>query len=127
MGLDSSIGCVVGLRPETHGADYLGFTAYRGQDVLGFLNDGYEVLGVMDDDGDGWLTGDELQGLALWRDANGNAVSEPGEVKQVAAHGVVALSCGSIPHPSGIPFSPEGVVFSNGRREASYDWVVRCH
>lgn len=57
-----------------------------------FWSTGYEVLASLDDNGDGWLMEEELSGLALWRDANGNAVSEPGEVRPIQEHGITALS-----------------------------------
>ncbi len=41
-----------------------------------FWNNGYAPLAALDDDRDGILTGKELAGLALWRDANGNGVAE---------------------------------------------------
>jgi tetratricopeptide (TPR) repeat protein len=90
-----------------------------------FWDTGYEVLASLDDNGDGWLQGEELTGLALWRDANGNAVSEPGEVRPIQEHGIKALCCVGAAHPSGIEFSPQGVVFADGRLEASYDWILR--
>jgi tetratricopeptide (TPR) repeat protein len=90
-----------------------------------FWPSGYAALASLDDSGDGWLKGGELNGLALWQDLNGNAVSEPGEVQPVQDHGITALGCRGVPHPSGIEFSPDGVVFEDGRREASYDWILR--
>jgi hypothetical protein len=45
-----------------------------------FWNDGYQAMAALDDNHDGWLTGCELAGLALWFDVNQNGVSDPGEV-----------------------------------------------
>jgi hypothetical protein len=89
-----------------------------------FWSDGYAALASLDDNGDGWLEGDELAGLALWRDGNGNAVSEPGEVRSIQEHGIIALCCTAVRHSTGILFSPSGVLFSDGRFEASYDWIL---
>ena len=57
-------------------------------------------------------------------DANGNGVSEPGEVKPLAAWGITALSCRYETHPTGIPFSPRGVVFQDASTRPSYDWIA---
>ncbi|MBY0461267.1 MAG: hypothetical protein K2V38_28415, partial [Gemmataceae bacterium] len=44
-----------------------------------FWDNGYDALAALDDNHDGVLTGKELDGLALWQDANGNGVCDPGE------------------------------------------------
>jgi len=89
-----------------------------------FWRDGYAALPALDDDGDGTLTGSELRGLSLWRDLNGNGISEPGEVRPVTEWGVVAIQCGSETHSSGIPFHPHGVVMSDGSTRATFDWIA---
>ena len=89
-----------------------------------FWNNGYEALGALDNDGDGMLRGGELQHIALWHDANGNGVSDPGEVKSLASHGITALSTRSQTHSRGFPFSPAGVVLKNGTTRPSYDWIA---
>jgi len=93
-----------------------------------FWDNGYEALAALDDDGDGELSGPELAGLAIWRDLNVNGISEAGEVKPLAAWGIVGVSCqcaqtgcGS----NGILYSPEGVIFRDGTRRPSYDIVLR--
>src|SRR5438445_365240 len=35
-----------------------------------FWDDGYQALAALDDNGDGLLTGKELNGLAIWHDKN---------------------------------------------------------
>lgn len=82
---------------------------------------------ALDDNGDGRLTGNELAGLALWHDANGNGISDPGEVKSLAEHRIVALSCGAdrdAKHPDRIAFSRNGVTFSNGCSRSTFDLVL---
>ncbi|MEM7341414.1 MAG: hypothetical protein AAF467_22360 [Actinomycetota bacterium] len=61
-------------------------------DQGGRYADGFEKLALLDADSDGWVTGAELNGLAIWTDANGNAVLDPGEQSTLADHGVRALS-----------------------------------
>jgi len=46
-------------------------------------------------------------------------------VRTLDAWGIVALRCGSTKHPTGIPFSPAGVVFQSGATRASYDVVLQ--
>jgi hypothetical protein len=89
-----------------------------------FWHDGYEALRALDDNGDGVLDGAELRGLALWNDANGKGVSDPGEVVPVADLGITALSCTRQRHSSGIPWNPVGVTFKDGTTRPSYDWIA---
>lgn len=91
-----------------------------------FWKNGYEALFALDDDGDGELRGDELDGLALWRDANGNGVSEQGEVKPVEEEKIVALSCSYSRHETGIPYSPSGATFDDGTIRPTYDWIAEA-
>ena len=87
-----------------------------------FWRDGYQALGSLDANGDGLLNGAELHGLALWHDANANGISEPGEVKPLAAYGIDQLSCrGHIAAP-GLRQSLQGVRFKDGSVRPTYDW-----
>jgi hypothetical protein len=93
-----------------------------------FWEHGYAALSVLDDDGDGRLTGDELRSLALWRDVNGNGKPDPGEVRPLAEHGIVALSCRHEPdesHPDRIAFSRSGVTFRGGHTRPTFDLVLK--
>ncbi len=89
-----------------------------------FWRNGYEALASLDDDDDGFLRGEELQGLALWRDGNGNGLSEPGGVTAATALGVEALACRSDTGADGVPFNPQGVRLRDGRVRPSYDWFA---
>ncbi|HMF16499.1 MAG TPA: tetratricopeptide repeat protein [Gemmataceae bacterium] len=93
-----------------------------------FWDNGYQALSALDANGDGWLTGKELDGLAIWHDKNGDGICDPGEVKSLAEWGIVALSCRcqiDSTHPDRIPFSPLGVRFRDGVTRSSYDVVLR--
>ncbi len=90
-----------------------------------FCPDGYQALSLLDDNRDGTLTGHELDGLALWRDANANGISDPGEVRPVTSHGITALSTRSQQHETGIPFSPNGVTFQDGTTRPTYDIILQ--
>jgi hypothetical protein len=91
-----------------------------------FWRHGYEPLQFLDDDGDGWLRGEELEGLGLWFDANSNGVDEPGETLPVAAHGVTGLAT----QPTGKTaqgwwMHGAGVELADGTRLPTYDWEPR--
>jgi hypothetical protein len=93
-----------------------------------FWDHGYQPLTALDDNGDGQLRGKELAGLCLWHDVNQNGVSEAGEVRPLAAHGIVAISCAhqiDTTHPDRIEFSPRGVKLANGATRATFD--IRLH
>jgi len=72
----------------TSGLQFFGSVTFRL-----FWSNGYAALAALDDDRDGTLSGKELAGLALWHDANGNGVSDAGEVRPLSDHGIVSLSC----------------------------------
>jgi tetratricopeptide (TPR) repeat protein len=93
-----------------------------------FWENGYAALAALDDDGDGTLRGDELKSLAIWNDRNGNGVSEPGEVRPLAEHGVTAVSCRferDTRHPDRVAFSPRGVTFRDGTTRPTFDLILR--
>jgi tetratricopeptide (TPR) repeat protein len=93
-----------------------------------FWDNGYQALSALDDDGDGWLRGKELTGLAVWRDANGNGVCEPGEVKPLDEYGIIAIRCRADAGPSAPHCAAQalrGVVFKDGSTRPTFDFVLR--
>jgi len=92
-----------------------------------FWSNGYEPMRALDDDGDGELSGLELRHLAIWHDRDRDGVSDVGEVRPLAAHGIVALSCRYIAG-DGVrfaAFSPAGVRLSDGGTRPTYDVILR--
>ncbi len=89
-----------------------------------FWEHGYAVLAALDDDRDGWLRGGELTHLAGWRDANGNGISDAGEVLPLEALGITGLAVSVAGYVDGMPMNPVGVALSDGRHLPSYDWIV---
>lgn len=92
-----------------------------------FWSNGYHALAALDDDGDRELRGAELRHLAIWRDANQNGVSEKGEIRSLAAHGIAALSC-VYKLGDGVSVaarSPRGVLFGDGTTRPSFDVILR--
>jgi hypothetical protein len=89
-----------------------------------FWSNGYEALAALDDDGDGVLQGAELDHLALWQDNNGNGISDPGEVKPLAAFGIVALAAYADRVEAGFLSNSCGATFNDGTVRATYDWMA---
>jgi tetratricopeptide (TPR) repeat protein len=92
-----------------------------------FWDNGYEAMRSLDNNHDGKLAGNELQHLALWQDTNSNGVADAGEVKPLAEHGIVGLSCDyqfDSAHQDRIPFSPAGAIYKNGETRATYDLLL---
>jgi hypothetical protein len=114
--------------PRGNGHVTSGLQMFGGVTFWLFWETGYDALASLDDNGDGLLTGKELSGLAIWHDANGNGVAEPGEVKPLSEYGIVAVSCRfkrDLSHPDHIAFSPQGVTFRDGKTRPTFDIVLR--
>jgi hypothetical protein len=94
-----------------------------------FWETGYDAMAALDDNGDGKLSGTELDGLALWHDDNGNGVCDAGEVKPLSEYGIAALSCKferDASHPDRIAYSKTGVTFKDGRSRPTFDLVLHA-
>lgn len=108
--------------PERRGVVSSGFDMIGQRTWAVFWSDGFEAMRSLDDNGDGELAGAELGGLALWRDANVNGRSEPGEVAPLSAFGVVGLAVSGHEERPGLLIAPAGVRFKDGTRRHLYDW-----
>jgi hypothetical protein len=84
---------------------------------------GYQPLAALDDDRDGWLSGKELDGLAGWRDRNGNGISEPGEVLPARSLGIESIAASATAKTNGVPSNPLGLRLNNGVMLPTYDWT----
>lgn len=91
-----------------------------------FWRNGYEVLHTLDNNGDGWLVGDELEHLAIWQDANTNGVSESGEVKGLDHWGIEALSTQAQRHCDNVLVSPDGLRLNSGASRPTWDVVLHA-
>jgi hypothetical protein len=109
--------------PNQRGEVRSGFDLIGQRTWAVFWSDGFEAMRSLDDNGDGELTDAELGGLALWRDANVNGVSEPGEVRSVSEHGVVGLAVRGERERADLLTAPGGVHFADGTRLPLYDWT----
>jgi hypothetical protein len=86
--------------------------------------DGYQALDLIDDDGDGWLAGAELAGLAVWQDRNGDGVSGPGEVMPIESTEIEALATHATGAVGRSLVSEHGLRLRGGRLLPTYDWVT---
>jgi hypothetical protein len=114
--------------PAGRGAVTSGRQLFGGVTFWLFWQTGYDALAALDDNGDGVLAGDELKGLAIWHDANGDGVCNPGEVKPLSEYGIVAVSCRferDPSHPDRIAFAPKGVTFRDGKTRPTFDLVLK--
>lgn len=113
--------------PEQSGEIRSAIQMFGSRTFLLFHRNGYEAMSLLDDNGDGSISGQEMSGLALWCDANGNGISEQGEVKSLASHGIRKLSTAHQRHTSGIPWSETGVTFADGSTAPTYDVIFTSH
>lgn len=111
--------------PKRRGKIISGFQLFGSVSWAAFWKNGYHALGSLDDNGDGRIAGRELDGLALWRDRNGNGVSERGEVLPVRLYKIVSLSYAHERVRDNLWLSSAGVTFARGETRPTYDWVVR--
>ncbi len=61
------------------------------------FEDGYQKLAQhFDKNKDGVVNGRELEGLSVWQDGNADGVTQDGELKSVAEHGITSLNVSQI-------------------------------
>jgi hypothetical protein len=86
-----------------------------------FWCDGYAAPDALDDDRDGWLSGQELAGLAVWFDCNSNGICDPGEVMPIESLGIESISVRWTSRDGRSPCNRLGIRLSDGRVPS-----VRC-
>lgn len=79
----------------------------------GYSN-GYEAMAALDKDQSGALEGQELEGLFVWQDLNGNGRSDEGELKTVQELGITSIS---VNHKD-----MSSTYVRNGQTLKSFDW-----
>ncbi len=109
--------------PTQNGQVRSGFDMIGQRTWAVFWRDGFEALRALDDNRDGELTGAELGGLALWRDLNGNGVSDPGEVTPTQANDIAAIGVHGQQTRPGLLTAPTGVRLHDGTVRPLYDWT----
>jgi hypothetical protein len=109
--------------PEESGRIESGLQLFGSVTWWMFWKDGYQPLAALDDDGDGWLSGAELQGIGVWRDGNGNGISESGEVVPAQSFEITRVAVRASRVEAGVPFNPRGIYLSDGTALPTYDWI----
>ncbi|MCB9783646.1 MAG: hypothetical protein H6751_11845 [Candidatus Omnitrophica bacterium] len=89
-----------------------------------FWRDGFEPLQRLDDDSNGALEGNELEGLAVWHDRNSDGVSDRTEVETVRSIGVKAIHVDGIEGVDSILCRRGGVLLDSGEELDLWDWMV---
>jgi hypothetical protein len=89
-----------------------------------FHRDGYAALALLDDDQDGELRDLELDGLAIWYDRNGDAISDPGELVSVFAAGVKAIATRPTGFDGRAQRHASGLRYLDGRVVPTVDWIT---
>jgi len=91
-------------------------------------SDGYRALDALDDNRDGVLSGDELHGLVIWYDRNGNGISDPGEVIPIEQTGIKSIKVHPDTPTSGdaarTPTATNGIVTKSGMALPTWDWIA---
>ncbi|MEB3299881.1 MAG: hypothetical protein VKO21_10400 [Candidatus Sericytochromatia bacterium] len=89
--------------------------------------DGYRALERLDQNGDGWLKGSELDKLGVWTDTDSDAVSDPGEVRRLEELGIMAISTKPERDRYGNAHAAQGFLKEDAggsaRSGASWDWI----
>jgi hypothetical protein len=88
-----------------------------------FWKDGYQPLAALDNNQDGWLSDRELDGLAVWCDRNGNAISEAGEVRPLSQIGIERVAVRPMGRSGGVLHNPHGLQRGDGTFLPTYDWT----
>jgi len=85
---------------------------------------GYQPLGRLDADGDGVLTGAELNCVYIWVDANGDGKPDPGEIVPASWY-VDKIATRAIEQAGDASQPVKGAQLLNGNWVGSWDWWSR--
>ena len=88
-----------------------------------FWENGYQALAALDDNGDGWLTGPEFDGLGLWFDRSQNGMSDPGEVVSIEETLIEAIRVTADRREGDSWKSTAGLRLRNGPILPTWDWI----
>ena len=88
-----------------------------------FWKNGFDPLAALDNNRDGWLTGAELDGIAVWQDKNSNGISDPGEVTPVQRFGIKRIAVHAESLREGALCQPQGIVMRDNSTRPLYDWT----
>ena len=89
-----------------------------------FWQNGYRAMESLDDNRDGWLTGNELQSLGVWTDANSNGKCDSGEVRTASESGIVGVNVRETRRVGNGWVSEAGIRLRSGVVLPTYDWIA---
>jgi hypothetical protein len=91
-----------------------------------FWDNGFDALKILDMNHDGRLTGNELSGLAGWKDEEPFGISDPGEVIPLQKLGVIAIELQSedFKGSEALVWNPAGIRMENGKSIPLWDWLA---
>jgi len=100
------------VKPEAGDVD----TALQLFGTAGGYADGFEKLAIVcDKDNNGWIEGEEMEGLYLWFDDNNNAICEKDELKPLSDFNIKKLST---KHENYVG----SYVTNDGKEQTMWDW-----
>ena len=89
-----------------------------------FRRNGDDALAALDDNGDGHLTGAELEGIRVWFDRNGDGRSQPSEVVSLSDLGIVSIATEMHERDGIHPTATQGITFRDGHSVRTWDWIT---
>jgi hypothetical protein len=89
-----------------------------------FRANGYDALAALDDNGDGVLSGSELNGIGVWFDRNSDGISTPDEVIPVRDLGIVSIAVHLDGYDGIHPTNAHGVTLQDGTTLRTWDWCA---
>jgi hypothetical protein len=81
----------------------------------GYRDGFFKMALVLDKNQDGWVDEEEMKGLLIWVDANGNGLAEKDELKPIETYGIARIS---VHHKN---FVSE-FYYKDGRKATVWDW-----
>lgn len=87
-----------------------------------FWENGYQAMAMLDDDRNGYLEENELNGLAVWQDRNQNGVSDEGEVTPIENTEITRFAVHPEINTGKTIYHTNGIQLKNGAWLPSYDW-----
>ncbi len=96
----------------------------NGTNLFGTANghsDGYEAMAGLDADKDGYLAGEELNGLYVWTDVNSDGHADASELHSLDSLGITAIGVNGKDN--------QGTFIRNGKEYKSFDWwpsTIEC-
>lgn len=89
-----------------------------------FWKTGYAALAALDDNSDGRLTGEEMRGISVWFDRNGDGLSTPDEVIPAEQLGIISIAVNAETQDGIHPTNASGITLRDGRSLRTWDWIT---